>query len=59
MIVDGKKIMDLQLTAAKTTALRFSNGQSTPITPVKQTPCPDGCALSLDGGWQVVRWPFV
>jgi beta-galactosidase/beta-glucuronidase len=58
MIVDGKKIMDLQLTAAKATAMRFSNGQSTPITPVKQTPCPDGCALSLDGAWQVVRWPF-
>jgi hypothetical protein len=58
MIVDGKKIIDLQLSATRPGEMRFANGQSTPITPVKQTPCPDGRALSLDGAWQAVRWPF-
>jgi len=46
------------LSATRPRELRFSNGQSTPITPVKQIPCPEGRALSLDGPWQVVRWPF-
>ncbi|MEI6149316.1 MAG: sugar-binding domain-containing protein, partial [bacterium] len=58
MIVDGKKIIALQLTAPQATEMRFANGQSTPIRPVRQTPCPDGRTLSLDGAWQVARWPF-
>ncbi len=58
MLVDGNKIIDLQLTATARTEMRFANGQTTSIVPARQTPCPDGRALSLDGAWQVARWPF-
>ncbi len=58
MIVDGKKIIELQLKASLPTETLFANGQKTPIVPARQTPCPDGRSLSLDGAWQVTRWPF-
>lgn len=58
MIVDGKKIIDLQLTTDKATEMLFDNGQRTPVVPARQIPCPDGRSMSLDGEWQVVRWPF-
>ena len=57
-LIEGSKIIDLQLTAAAPTELRCANGQTTSIVPARQTPCPDGRDLSLDGAWQVVRWPF-
>jgi hypothetical protein len=58
MIVDGQQIIELWLKAASPTAMVFADGRQTPIVRVRQTPCPDGRAISLDGAWQVVRWPF-
>jgi hypothetical protein len=58
MIIDGKGFICRQLTASRKTKIRFANGQHTLITPARMTPCPDGCALALDGVWQVIRWPF-
>lgn len=58
MIVDGTSIIEQQLNATTPTEALFATGQRTPITPVRQTPCPDGRAISLDGAWQACRWPF-
>ena len=58
LLIDAKKIIDLQLTAVAPVEMRCASGQATPIVPARQTPCPDGRALSLDGAWQVARWPF-
>ena len=59
MIVDGQQIMELQSTATVPTVMVFADGSETPITPARYTPCPEGRSISLDGCWQVVRWPFV
>jgi hypothetical protein len=58
LLIDAKKIIDLQLTAMAPVEMRCATGQTTLIVPARQTPCPDGRALSLDGTWQVARWPF-
>jgi len=58
MIVDGDKLIELQLTTDRATEMSFDNGQRTPVVPARQVPCPDGRSVSLDGEWQVVRWPF-
>ncbi len=59
MIVDGAKIIEQQLSVTSPTEVPFSNGQSTTLVPVRYTPEPDASRVSLDGAWQVKRWPFI
>lgn len=58
MIVDGQRIIEMMRSATAPTTMTFPDGRETSITPVRQTPCPDGRTLGLDGAWQVARWPF-
>ncbi|HOL67688.1 MAG TPA: glycoside hydrolase family 2 TIM barrel-domain containing protein, partial [bacterium] len=58
MLIDGDQLIEKQLTIKTTTEVVFPDGRKTVLTPVSYTPVPDGSFLSLNGAWQVKRWPF-
>ncbi len=58
MLLDGNTLLETQLTLTQPAAFAVGDGRTTTLTPVRQTPCPEGRAISLDGVWQVCRWPF-
>jgi hypothetical protein len=59
-IVDGKSLIENQLSATGPATVDFEQGASTGLTPTRYVPQLDTptMALSLDGAWQVSRWPF-
>lgn len=60
MLINGKAIIERQLTITTPTDWTCADGRKTPLTPVRYTARPDGTdsVLSLDGEWKVAKWPF-
>ncbi|MCM8757132.1 MAG: hypothetical protein NC823_01465, partial [Candidatus Omnitrophica bacterium] len=58
MLIDGDRLIEKQLSIKTVTEVVFPDGRKTVLTPVHYTPVPDNTQVSLDGSWQVKRWPF-
>ncbi len=58
MIVNGSDIIAKQLSIETETKVKFDKNHHTVINPVRFTPEPEDCRLSLDGEWLVKKYPF-
>ncbi|MHC4886097.1 MAG: sugar-binding domain-containing protein, partial [Planctomycetota bacterium] len=60
MLLNGEELIKAQLAVTEPTTFTGADNRTTTLTPVRQTPKTDDQALSLslDGDWQVKRWPF-
>ena len=60
MLLDGKKLIETQLRIAEPTVFEVGDGRKTQLMPVRQIPrlAAADSTVSLDGTWQVQRWPF-
>jgi len=60
MLVNGQELIRKQLELTEAEEITFPDGRKTLLTPVSFVPVLSGAAtrLSLNGDWQVARWPF-
>ena len=60
MIINGEELIARQLSVSEVTRITFDGGHETTIHPVSYIPqlCGENNRVSIDGDWQVTRWPF-
>ena len=60
MIINGDELIARQLSVSEVTRITFDGGYETTIHPVSYIPqlCGENNRVSMDGDWQVARWPF-
>ncbi len=61
MIINGEELIKKQLTVSEVTRITYPGGYETTIHPVAYIPQLRDAEnrISLDGEWQVARWPFI
>jgi beta-galactosidase len=60
MLIDGEKIIAAQLHLHEPGEFTAADGRTTPLRPVRHVPQPAAAAaaVTLDGEWKVLKWPF-
>jgi beta-galactosidase len=60
MLIDADKILAAQLALTEPAEFAAADGRRTPLRPVREVPrlAAAAATVSLDGEWQVLKWPF-